>query len=198
MATYQFVMKFRGPGFEARNIHYYEDPVLIDANAPQIAQGLADAWGQHLRGFTLGAVELYGVDYRNVSVAGMPTLDAGIEAPGGGLATGEQTGAGQTALLISWRAIAPPPNRARSYIVGIHAKHLNIATGWDNGLRAAANAYAAAITVITVGLAEYPVPKQAARYNPATRTVDDANDVTSWAVRPFPGTQRRRRYGVGA
>ena len=198
MTIFQVVHKQRLLAQEIRNILYYE---TITGN-PSISewQDICDEIRTDWASMVADLVddwEFYGIDYRQVDVAGLPSFSvvptAGVVA---GASANDPTPT-QIALLVSAKANTVKPNRVRNYYCGFFEGAIT------QGLFAAAirtgfEGFFDDQTVLNAA-GTNELQRVSAQWNTGHTMVVDFNNVAAapGVASIVPATQRRRRIGVG-
>lgn len=199
MSVFQVTHKQRFLGQEVRNIYYY----LTDVGDPTTAEWQdivdeirADYVAELIAALVTGW-NFYGIDYRKVDVAGLPSFEA---LPTAGTAVGlgaiDPT-ATQIALLCSVKAAVTKPNHARTYLCGWFETQV-VAGLFIAAARLAGETFVDLQSVLNAG-GTNPLQRVSAQWN-SSHTQVIANNIISGSASKaseVPATQRRRRIGVG-
>lgn len=198
MAIFQVTHKMRLHLQEIRNIYYYE---TITGN-PSVSewQDICDEiradWFAAVAGMILEWA-WYGIDYRQVDIAGLPSFSV---VPTAGEVVGTSVNDGlptQIAILVSAKENVTKPNRVRTYYGGVDE------TGVIDSLVAAGtrtafeNLFDLQSVLNAAGTNE--LQRVSVVWNAGHTQVVDFNNVAGAAgvCSLVPATQRRRRIGVG-
>lgn len=147
--------------------------------------GLVDSW------------EFYGIDYRQVDVAGLPTFSV---VPTAGVLVGASATdpcPTQIAALVSAKENVTKPNRVRSYYCGL--SETAVVDGLlTAGSQAAFEAFFDLQSVLNAA-GTNELQRLSVVWNSTHTQVVDSNNVAGAAgvASQVPATQRRRRIGVG-
>lgn len=195
MGILQITMKQTFVGQQVRNMLYFEGLDAVQANAQAVGDYLRTMWDTHLKVMLAPTWQLNDFTAREVQSAGLPPIEYSFTAGGVTGAAITEPVASQVAGIVSFKANTIRPNAARNYIAAINSSALvqsqftaaatNLLFAWGqgvNGIRLAA----------PLGLDHV-----SARWNETRTYVTDTNVLTIAIARSVPGTQRRRRIGVG-
>lgn len=128
MAYVDLIVKARRGIEELRNVYTIETVGVFDTAVSEAAvDALWDVYSSHWRPLATGHHEVYGIDYRNVTGAGFPTIPSRVGSLVGN-SPDPNLAPGQLASLIRMQSTEPRPNRGRKYVFGIGTSHL-----WNDG-----------------------------------------------------------------
>lgn len=195
MGTLKVVAKIRwDTPVEGRNVFYFHGNDALMSNKQAIADGLRSAYAR-MTADIANNVQLYACDFYDLALPEEPGMEQTFTS---GVLTGTNGGEllpQQVALLVSFRAQANKPNRARKYLGGFSEGNL-VDGVWYSTLLTHAGQFAtdmlgfSALTSLDCDFATYG----AQTGTPPTyvlRTLD------TYKVSAIPVVQRRRRPGVG-
>lgn len=198
MTIFQVIHKQRLLLQEVRNVYYYEtitgnpstsewQDICDEIRADYLAElnTFSDEWS------------FYGIDYRVVDTAGLPSFSV---VPTAGIWTGAGTtdlSPTQICALVSAKANTIKPNRVRTYFTGLTDG--NIIDGLlPSGTRGAYEFFFDLQSVLNGGGTNV-LQRVSAQWNSTHTQVVVYNNVAGAAgvCSEVPATQRRRRIGVG-
>lgn len=195
MAIYMLTAKQTLLAQEVRNVLYYSTQDETTAGLQAIVDGLRSAWSANLAGDLVPEWQLYGVDVRKVDVAGQPTIEYAFTS---GVLDGAGTGdsvATQVAGLVSFTALTSKPNRARSYLAGLQESALTDSQ-WGTLILGRMEGWGTD-TLDPTGGTITGVARLTVSWDSFHTYVLGGNILTEVRAVPVPGTQRRRRIGIG-
>lgn len=198
MAVFQVVHKQRFLLQEIRNVFYYE--TITGNPSASEWQDICDEIRGDYAGSTLGRSnnwEFYGIDYRQVDVAGLPSFSV---VPTAGIfvgPSGVDEVPTQICLLVSAKENVTKPNRVRTYIGGL-VEDMILAGLFTASVRTAAETFFDLQSVLNAA-GTNELQRVSAQWNLARTQVVAYNNVAGAAgvSSQVPATQRRRRIGVG-
>lgn len=199
MTIYQVTHKMRFHLQEVRNTYYYET---------QVGEPSASEWGDivdeiradflaELVARMVTAWLFYGIDVREVSTAGLPSVEY-LPTLGNLVGTNViDSTATQVAMLVSVQGLTSKPRRARSYLCGF-AETFCVDSLWATAATDDAEVFIDLQSVLNAAGAN-ELQRVSAQWNTSHTLVTAWNNI---AGRPskasaVPATQRRRRLGVG-
>lgn len=199
MTIYMVTHKMRWLNQECRNVYYYETQVGEPSNSEwqDIADEIRADFVSELSSTMVEDWTFYGIDYRNVSTAGLlsfsktPTLG---DYDGTSAVEGVAT---QVALLVSVKGTTTKPNRARTYLTGVRHDSL-VDSLFDSSTRGSAETFIDLQSVLNAA-GTNDLQRVAAQWNSGHTQVIASNNIAGDAsvASLVPATQRRRRIGVG-
>lgn len=197
MPTVQVVLKSRLFAQEVRYVHYYNHATGGVPEVEYLCATLAGVYQTNLQTNLVDNYSMYGAEWKNLSVAGLPTLEADITAWSG--TSTVLPVPSQIAAVVGYKANTAPPNTARNYIAGIPSSFLTDAGVWTTAFVSVLEGLAEDTLEIPIGVGS-PERwiRQAVSLSPTTHLVTANNPVTIIRVTNVPGTQRRRRIGSGS
>jgi hypothetical protein len=192
MGIFQVVPKQSWLGQETRNVLYYSAPDnLTPTQKLTLCTNIADVWDEHIRGFLVDDWSMYAFDVRRVDIAAQPTLEfvpAGFPMIGGAVTDSVAT---QVALLATYSAATPRPNRGRSYLCGLNEGEITNSL-WNFDTIVFFNEFVTALRN-----PEYASGQNAAqhiaRWNASNTAISLSNPVSGGQCSNLPATQRSRR-----
>lgn len=184
---------------EVRNVFYYEEQQGTPTNSEwqDIADEIRGDWVSDLQSHCHQSYVFYGIDYRQVDVAGLPSFTKSFTA---GPALGTDAGnemATQLAMVVSVKGNTTKPNRARSYLSGwIDGKLTNGL--FESTPIADAESFIDFQSVLNAA-GTNDLQRVSAQWNTSHTQVIVTNNIAGSAAvaAAIPGTQRSRRIGVG-
>lgn len=199
MGIYLVTHKYTLLAQEIRNTFYYETTASEPDNgewqdiADEIRADFVAEWAAQV----VDDLSFYGIDRRRVDSAGLLTIPEVFTAgPIAGGAANDPLPT-QIALLISNKGVTVKPNRARTYLAGLH--DISVTQGlWEAVPRAAAETFIDLQSDLNA-IGTNPLQRVSAQWNTGHTMVVDHNDLSGAAsiASIVPATQRRRRIGVG-
>lgn len=199
MGIYLITHKYRLLNQEIRNTFYYTTTVG-EPSAGEF-QDMADEiradFVSELQASVSAALTLYGMDYRRVDIAGLLTFSLTFTAGDvvGGSANDPLPT--QVAMVVSNKGTTTKPNRARTYLAGF-IETSTTAGLFNTSYLGAATDFIDLQSNLNGG-GTNPLSRVAAQWNTSHTQVIASNDLSGAAsvASAVPGTQRRRRIGVG-
>lgn len=199
MAVFQVVHKQRLLLQEVRNVYYYETITGNPSGSEwqDIVDEIRAEYVSYIVNKLISDWVFYGIDYREVSTAGLPSFS--MVPTSGDIAgsSAEDSVATQVAMLISVKANTTAPNHVRTYLAGIDELSM-VNSLWGSGVRASAEEFIDYQSVLNGGGTNV-LQRVSARWNQDHTAVTSYNNVAGSAAvaSQVPATQRRRRIGVG-
>lgn len=192
MAYVDIIVKGRRGVEELRNIYTIEtvgvfDTAVAEAASDEVWSVYDELW----QPLATDDFELYGVDYRNVTAPGFPTIPAQSGSLVGSNPGGE-TAPPQLAMLIRMLSTEPRPNRGRKYIFGLPKASLTTEGQVDSVYLAAMQSFADGLLA---GFASVSGATWVIARRDAQGVVTAANPVELVQVPNKVFTQRRRANG---
>lgn len=181
MTIYQVIHKQRWLSQEIRNTYYYETTVGDPSTSEwqDCVDEIRADYVAELAGHMSNDWSFYGIDYREVSTAGLLSFEA---IPTGGDYVGIQTIDNlptQVALLVSVKGATTKPNRARTYFGGMTEADCTDSL-WGSLIRAAFEAFIAQQSVLNAG-GTNPLSRVAAQWNSSHTQVIVDNTIAAAA-----------------
>lgn len=198
MAIFQVIHKQRLHLQEVRNIYYYETITGNPSNSEW--QDIVDEIRADYNTYKARWVpewEFYGIDYRQVDSAGLPSFSV---VPTAGVLAGTNVNDSmptQIALLVSAKENVTKPNRVRTYYAGF--SEVDTADSlWGINIRQDLEAFFDLQSVLNAA-GTNELQRVSAQWNTGHTAVVLTNNVAGAAgvASIVPATQRRRRIGVG-
>lgn len=199
MTIYQVTHKMLWLLQECRNIYYYETAQGEPSTSEwqDIVDEIRGEYVSELTGTLVDTWQFYGIDYRNVSTAGLLSFSKFPTAgPFVGTATADSV-ATQVAMLISVKGTSTKPNRARTYLPGL-AESALVDSVWTSAFLSAAEDFIDFQSALNAA-GTNPLLRVAAQWNTSHTAVIASNSIAgdTPVASIVPATQRRRRIGVG-
>lgn len=199
MTIFQVTHKQRWLLQEIRNIFYYETTVGNPSVSEwqDIADEIRADYVAETATLLVPEWEFYGIDYREVDTAGLPSFSV---VPTAGVLAGSHGSDSlptQVAILVSAKANATKPNRVRTYLAGF-SEDAVFNSLVSAGTKSAAEAFFDEQTVLN-NAGTNTLQRVSVAWNSTHTQVVDYNNVAAAAgvASVVPATQRRRRIGVG-
>lgn len=199
MAVFQVVHKQVWLLQEVRNIFYYETITGNPSTSEwqDIVDEIRADYNTYLAANHVTDWKFYGIDYRQVDVAGLPSFSV---YPTSGDLVGSNGGdslATQIALLVSVKVNTTTPNHARSYLGGFAETYVTDSLFTSTAITQGEGFVDEQSVLNATGTNE--LQRVAAHWNTAHDAVTAYNNCS--AAPAFgsivPATQRRRRIGIG-
>ena len=185
-------------GQDVVNVLRYEGADAILSFSPEITDAIAQNYIDTVQDRLSAEWSMVSCTfYDTASPAGAPGKE---EFPTQGTIVGTQTAAGlsnQTALLVSYIANDGPPFRGRLYHAGLANNQLVVGGVWGAGTISEFGLWATELLTLS-GSGLTDIRQVIESKGTATVPAGTRADITGFVVRDVPGTQRRRRIGVGS
>lgn len=199
MTIYQVTHKGTWYDQQIRNVYYYET-VTGDPSTSEwqdIVDEIRADYVAELQSHLVPDYTFVGIDYRNVSTAGLLSFSV---TPTAGSLVGtsvNDTVATQIALLVSVKGTTTKPNRARTYLGGMNEGECGDSK-WGATIRSDCEAFIDLQSVLNAA-GTNELQRVSAQWNTGHTAVIVSNNIAGSAAQAslIPATQRRRRIGVG-
>lgn len=184
---------------ECRNIYYYETQVGNPSNSEW--QDIADEIRGYYNTFTAAAISdewlLYGITFRQVDVAGLPSFSVGFTAGDFAGSRADEALPPQNALLVSAKGNTTKPRNARSYLCGF-TEGQQVGGIWGSSVATKALALIEDMAELNSG-GTNPLERAAVTWNSGGTAVSAYNNIVDAVIQvsTVVATQRRRRLGQG-
>ena len=198
MAIYQITALMSWRDQACRNVFHYETTDVLDssqlteaADAVRAAYASLDSGSKLVNDWIL-----QGVTIRRVDLPDLPGIDVSFTS---GSLSGTVINAGtinQAALIVSGQALTTKPRRVRTYLCGWEQDAITDGGFWDSAALSNAASWRAAMDELAV--TGDNLARVAVEYTGTPPRVTASNRIEVYSTRANPGTQRRRRIGVGA
>lgn len=199
MTVYQVTHKMRWQSQEMRNVYYYET-ITGDPSASEwqdIVDEIRADFVSELQSDMDSDWSFYGIDYREVDTAGLPTFSV---TPTSGSLSGSSGGTAmpaQIALVVSAQANSTKPRRVRTYYTGYTENGFSDGL-WGSAVVGRAESFFDFQSVLNAA-GTNELQRVSVQWNTSHTVVTAFNNVAGSAGvgADIPATQRRRRIGVG-
>ena len=196
MSLWQITLKWVAENQQLRNVLHYRGISDSDPSWPDIAQEFGAAFATSLAARYTPGTGLLGINVLELE-PGKVSLDFPISTTGIFGTDSDEPLPPQLCGLITLNGALPSkPNRGRIYMPAPNRDNLTAGSRWGTDMLNAWNAWMEDIVQLddTEGATFQQVIYS--RTYPKEGTLL-YNDVVSWTLRGIPGTQRKRREGVG-
>lgn len=196
MSTWRITLKWVAEGQQLRNVLHYRGIDDVNPSWPDVAQEFGASFAARLANRYTPGTGLVGINVLEL-VPGAVSLDFPISTTGIFGTDSDEPLPPQLCCLITLNGALPSkPNRGRIYMPAPNRDNLGPTSRWVADMLNALNAWMEDIVQLS--------DTEGATFQQViySRTYPDGggllqNDVASWTLRAIPGTQRKRREGVG-
>lgn len=199
MTIFMVTHKMKWLQQECRNIYYFETITGNPSNSEwqDIVDEIRGDFDTLLKTYLVPEWAFYGIDYRQVDTAGLPSFSAVPTAGELVGVSGQDSVATQVALLVSAKANTTKPNRVRTYLCGFNESHITDSL-WLSNIRGHCEDFAVLQTTLNAA-GTNELQRVSVTWNSGHTQVVDYNNVAAAVpvASEVPATQRRRRIGVG-